>query len=139
MLAVVLDTNIFISSLLKGKTSGIVVEAFLTSRFQLIISEELLIELDVSARKPRLARFIPTSDLLTLLKLLTKKAKIVKTITPIAICRDPEDNRILECGLAGGADVIVTRDNDLLILSEFQGIEIAPPAVFIERLKRARF
>ena len=46
-------------------------------------------------------------------------------------CRDAKDNRYLELALAAGADVIVSSDDDLLILEPWRGIRILRPAEFL--------
>ncbi len=46
------------------------------------------------------------------------------------VSADPDDDTILECALAGGADYVVTGDRHLLDLGTFRGILIVPPAVF---------
>ena len=38
------------------------------------------------------------------------------------VCRDPEDDRILGCALAGEADYLVTGDEDLLVMKQFKAI-----------------
>jgi len=56
----------------------------------------------------------------------------LKTCTPycstLAINKsDPKpcDNRILECAVFGKADLIVTRDKEILRLKEYMGVKIA--------------
>jgi len=39
-------------------------------------------------------------------------------------CRDPNDNYVLALALAGSAEVILTEDQDLLILAPWRGIRI---------------
>ena len=39
----------------------------------------------------------------------------------------------LELALAGKADYLITGDDDLLVLGEFQGTKIVTPAEFLER------
>jgi hypothetical protein len=46
------------------------------------------------------------------------------TQTIDVIKEDPDDNRILECAVTAGSDVIVTYDKDLLRLGEHMGIKI---------------
>jgi putative PIN family toxin of toxin-antitoxin system len=54
------------------------------------------------------------------------------------ICRDADDDDVvLATALAGKADVIVTGDEDLLVLKKFRGIEILSPRQFLEVLDRA--
>ena len=40
------------------------------------------------------------------------------------LLRDDPDNRVLECAVAGHADLIVTGDRELLDLKEFEAIRI---------------
>jgi len=54
--------------------------------------------------------------------------QIPKALT--AVCRDPEDNMVLECALEGHAQYIVSGDKDLLELKEFRGIRIVRAAEF---------
>ena len=63
---------------------------------------------------------------------------VVRNIIPrvtVAVCRDPDDNRILECALEAEAQVIVTGDTDLLRLSPYEGIAIVSPAAFLRQYK----
>jgi len=52
------------------------------------------------------------------------------------VCRDKDDDVVLATALAGKADVIVTGDEDLLVLKKFRGIEILSPRQFLELLDR---
>lgn len=45
-------------------------------------------------------------------------------------CRDPKDRPILRLALAIHADLLVTGDDDLLILKEIRGIRIVAPSRF---------
>ena len=45
---------------------------------------------------------------------------------------DPTDNRILECEAASGSDYLVSGDNHLLKVRQYQGCKIVPPAEFLE-------
>ena len=50
------------------------------------------------------------------------------------VCRDPQDDMVLECAVNAGADVIVTGDKDLLALGEYEGIRILSPRAFLDDL-----
>ena len=52
------------------------------------------------------------------------------------VCRDKDDDVVLATALTGKADVIVTGDEDLLVLKKFRGIEILSPRQFLELLDR---
>jgi putative PIN family toxin of toxin-antitoxin system len=49
-------------------------------------------------------------------------AVVVTDSPPIKIVRDPNDHMILACAMAARADYLVSRDNDLLPLGEYDGI-----------------
>jgi len=54
---------------------------------------------------------------------------------PKPVCRDPDDDAILATAVAAGADLLVTGDKDLLVLSTFRGIPIVTPAECLARLR----
>ncbi|MBI3923972.1 MAG: PIN domain-containing protein [Armatimonadetes bacterium] len=56
-------------------------------------------------------------------------------------CPDEEDNRILECAAASGAQLIITDDIDLLSMSPWRGTPILTSADFVKRtdvMRRSR-
>jgi predicted nucleic acid-binding protein len=63
--------------------------------------------------------------------------KVAASVTPVdlptSICRDPTDIPVLGTALAGGASVLVTVDNDLHALGEFQGSAIIKTGEFWRR------
>ncbi|MEX0974523.1 MAG: PIN domain-containing protein [Bacillota bacterium] len=54
------------------------------------------------------------------------------------IIDDPDDDRFLECAIAGVVDCIVSGDEHLLGLGVFRGISIVSPREFIEMVNRGR-
>jgi hypothetical protein len=50
------------------------------------------------------------------------------------INEDSEDNRILECALASGADIIVSGDKHLLKLGKFRKTKILTPREFFDSI-----
>ena len=52
------------------------------------------------------------------------------------VCRDKDDDIVLATALAGKADIIVTGDEDLLVLKKFRSIRILSPRQFLEILDR---
>jgi putative PIN family toxin of toxin-antitoxin system len=63
----------------------------------------------------------------------------VKLVEPAPLgkqrSRDVKDDPYLACALAAGAKIIVSRDDDLLVLKKPFGIEIIRPAEFLRRIK----
>jgi putative PIN family toxin of toxin-antitoxin system len=50
-------------------------------------------------------------------------------------CRDSRDNQFLASALVAEADVLVSSDEDLLVLHPWRGIPIVTPAEFLVRFK----
>lgn len=53
----------------------------------------------------------------------------------IHIVRDEEDNKILESAVEAGAEYLITKDNDLLSLMEYEGIHIVRAIDFWAKYK----
>lgn len=49
----------------------------------------------------------------------------------LKVCRDPKYNKILEAAVNGNAEAIITGDQDLLILKEFEKIKMLTPQDFL--------
>ena len=65
------------------------------------------------------------------LKLLAKVADIVMPTAALQVIKeDDDDNRILECAVAGKADLIVSNDHHLRRLKTYEGIGIVHPIDF---------
>ena len=69
---------------------------------------------------------------------LSSIAAVVKPDICIkAIKSDVSDNRILECGVAGDADIIVSGDTKhILPIKNYQGIQILSPIEFLGILEK---
>jgi putative PIN family toxin of toxin-antitoxin system len=53
------------------------------------------------------------------------------------LCRDPKDNIFLALALVAEADVLVSSDEDLLVLHPWRGIPIIKPAEFLARFSKS--
>ena len=54
-----------------------------------------------------------------------------------SINEDSEDNKILECALASGADIIVSGDKHLLKLGKYKKTTILSPREFFDGIKKS--
>ena len=107
MTGVVLDTNVVISALLKP--SGHEERALrlaLHSRVQLYVSPPLLDEYSRVMRYAKLG--IPRTKIVSALEHIRRSARIVLPVRTLTACKDDDDNRILECADAAGANFLVT-------------------------------
>lgn len=123
---IVFDTNVFIAAALRGSFSENILNiAAETYAISLICSEEILNEV----RKKLLTKFHwTTADAELFLTGVRGIAEMVESDKKLSVVkRDPDDNKILECAVAGNADLIVSADQDLIKLKKFRGIAIIHP------------
>jgi putative PIN family toxin of toxin-antitoxin system len=134
----VIDTNILIRALLKPSGSVAPVLGNLRhGAFTALYSSELLREVVEVLGRPRFRTKygIQSQDVETLIALLVLRGEEVIPRRKIEVCRDPKDDKLLEVAVEGGADAIVTGDDDLLVLHPFEGIPILPPKAFLAKLR----
>ena len=137
----VVDTSVLVRGLLGPEGgSGAVVRLLRQGAFTYAYSSELLEELIDVLRRPRLRakHMLGDGDMEALLRVLRLRGEAVEPMRRITVCRDPEDDKVLEAALAGRADVIVSVNEDLLSLGSFEGIPVVPPEQFLAMLERSR-
>jgi uncharacterized protein len=113
MLRIVVDTNVWIRALLAGRVTVPVLEAWKAGRFQAVVSQPLLDELNEVWQRPRLQRHIAAEGARALLEQLCWRGEFVEVTTTPPHCRDPKDYPVLATAIDGNADAIVTGDADL--------------------------
>jgi putative PIN family toxin of toxin-antitoxin system len=127
---VVADTNIFISALMFGGLPGRFLDLALQRRFTLVTSRALLDEL---AEKLRGKFAVSEGDALAIRAKLESNATLADPDFQLnAVSDDPDDNRVLECAVAGNVDCIVSGDRHLLRLEFHDGIAIVTVRQFLE-------
>jgi uncharacterized protein len=112
---VILDTNIWVSALISKEFEWID-GLFVSEAMELVFSERLLTEFLQVAHRPKLKKFISEARLKRVIELLDTYATVVTTTSTINVCRDPDDNFLLELAVDAPADFLVTGDNDVLSL-----------------------
>jgi putative PIN family toxin of toxin-antitoxin system len=112
-LRVVIDTNIWIRILLKGRITLPILEAFNQDKFQLVMSQSLLDELHEVWNRPRLNKYIDLNQAIRLEQQLKNRAIWIEPKTIPPHCRDPKDSPVLATAIDGKAKIIVSVDDDL--------------------------
>jgi len=131
---VVIDTNVWVSGLIFGGLPENVIRLFLDQIVEVAISEELLTEL-----KRIITHKFPyfVYRLRSLEAAISEDAEIVKLgDQTVNVCRDPDDNRVIETALIGNCAYIISGDKDLLELKSYQDIQIIKPAAFLKKIGR---
>lgn len=127
---VVLDTNVLVSAALKRQSTPGAAAHLAARRHDLLkshVTEQQLFEV---VARPYLTNVLP-AETHAWLQTLMAAAELVEISEKVAACRDPTDDKFLELAINGRADLIVSGDADLLVLSPFQSIPIIRPAAFV--------
>ena len=135
---IVADTNVLISSTFWYGNSDKIIEKTENKEIVLVISKEIIKEFIEVLNYEEIQEKIKNKGL-EMRRTVEKIMAISDIVDPIkkidVIKEDPDDNKILECAFEGSVDYIITKDNHLLKLKEFEGIKIINPAEFLEKLK----
>lgn len=90
-------------------------DAFLAEQFLPVVSDELLDEIAEVLDRPRIRRRwqLRGGDVAAALTLLKDRAIQSTPTGSLHLCRDPDDDILLETALVGGARYFVSRDDDV--------------------------
>jgi len=122
---VVVDANIFISGIYRGGNPRNVLKTLVDGIGTLFITDEIVDEIEHALKKPKLGLTAEeVKGWITEIEKLGEKIVISPKYRVTGICRDPDDNKYLECALAANADYIISGDRDLLDLKEYHKVKI---------------
>jgi putative PIN family toxin of toxin-antitoxin system len=108
--------------------------------FNLCVSDPILAEVTnvLLNRKPLRRRFsYLDKDVAEYCRELMRFATVTSNVPNVSgvVIRDPNDDMIVACALAAGAEYIVTRDKDLLSIGRHQDIAMVTPEAFLQLLR----
>ena len=132
---VVLDTNVLVSGLLNREgIPGRLLQGVWDGSLELVLSEPLMAELRgvldyPKIRKRLVASGIDTELFLDLLPFFTIRVDLSGIEVPLP--RDAADQMVLATLVAGGAEWLVSGDDDLLVLAD--QFPILSPTAFVTR------
>jgi gluconokinase len=132
---VVVDTNVLISALLFRTSKSSLALEHITSESDLIASRQTLDELSSTLLRDKFERYLPKTDRLVLLNRLLPLFDLVEVLERVQQSRDPKDDKFLEVALNGSAGLIITGDEDLLVLDPFRSVRIVTPSDYLLRAK----
>lgn len=127
---VVLDTNVIVAAMVaKGLCHEVVVRGL--GSCTVVTSQPLLDELEHTLR----AKFTIGRAGMLFLEQLRLRVRIVEP-SPLGapVSRDVDDDVVLATAVAAGASLIVTGDQDLLVIGCHNGIDVVSPRDFLGRL-----
>ena len=130
---VVFDTNVWIAISMRK----ILKDEFLRVKENLTV----YISKDIALETSRVLQYQRVSEVLRragvrerdVLRAIASNSKMVETNMKLhVINEDSEDNKMLECALAAGADILFSGDKHLLSLGKFRKTRILTPREFFD-------
>lgn len=132
----VIDTNVFLVSLAPGFRLHWIFEYLMSEKYELCVTTEILNEYqEIISLRYGIDRTNSTLDFILLLPNVIQ-------ITPHFkwnLLKDPDDNKFVDCAIAGNADFIISNDRDFNILNriDFPPIEKITSQEFEEKFKES--
>ncbi|MBI2109856.1 putative toxin-antitoxin system toxin component, PIN family [Candidatus Woesearchaeota archaeon] len=123
----IIDTNIFVSGIFwEGNFCSQIIDKWKNKKFELISSMDILEEFVETLRTFKIQM---SDDMIEEWRnLIIENSIIVEPTIKLNVIKDDiDDNKFLEAGISGNADLIISQDKHLLKLKEYQGIYIVSP------------
>lgn len=128
---IVLDTNVLISGVFFGgfprKILGSIIDRKMTAfaTTEIVNEYEEIVQEMIDRKQGHINK--------TILVPLIKAMEIIEPSSHIEICRDPDDDKFLECAKDSHALYIVSGDKDLLVIGKYENIRIVTAKEFCEK------
>jgi uncharacterized protein len=127
----VLDANVIVSSVLSAQGKARQAFDLAIATGIVLMSDDTFAELSEVLLRPKFDKYSNRAKRETFLDELLGLVEFVEITVQIDECRDPKDNKYLELAIGGKADLIVTGDEDLLVLHPFRQIPIVSIQTFL--------
>jgi len=122
---------------MRGEKSGLQSKLLsVANRFVLLTSEAIVTEINEVLHRPKLQLKLKITpfEARAIVAIIRRDAEFIEIVTAIRKCRDPKDDKFLECAVDGKADYLVSADEDILTLQSILQIPIVDIPTFWQRL-----
>ena len=132
-LKVVLDTNIVVSVALSSDGNPArIFEMLLYGKIKNYTSKEILEEIKQVMEREKIRKIINFEDKEFIINTFERVSEKISPEKRYEIIKDdPKDNKFIECAVSASANYIISGDEHLLNLKEFNNIKIISPADFV--------
>ena len=122
--------NVLVSALVNGD-ARFIRDLFNKQQFTVCTSPSLDEEFADVVQRPRMRKYFSVQVAERAMGRLIELSERLAKDPPIhAICRDPKDDYLIALAQAAKADLLVTGDEDLLVLKKYGKIRIMKPGAF---------
>jgi putative PIN family toxin of toxin-antitoxin system len=124
----VLDTNVVVSAMLFRSETARLLELWRERRFRLVASRAILAEYERVLLYPRF-KLRPEEAAAIMAEYVRPYCEVWRDAGGPRVCRDPDDDKFLQCAVSAAADGLVTGDSDILSCGpKYRGVPILTPA-----------
>lgn len=138
MIKAVLDTNQFVSGIIKKESNpGKIMRAWREGKFLLLTSKSIIKEIEKVLKYPHIQKkyHITDKEIREIKNNLNADAIVTPGKVKVnVVLDDSDDDKFIACALEGGADYIVTGDSHLLELKKHKGTKIVTAKQFLTLL-----
>ena len=127
---VVVDTNVVASAIFFGGKPKEIIDLIMKDKVYAYASKEILDEYPETIEY--LLNKYSEKKPLTSLSIIQSKIEIINAHSKVNVCRDPDDNKFIECALDSSCYYIVSGDKDLLCIEKYEDIQIVTVAEFLK-------
>ncbi len=136
MLRVVFDTVVFVRGLINphGRWGRLIFTH--CPHYRLYLSQPVILEILDVLRRPELTRKFRSlrgMDVARIIEILSQ-AEFVEVPAIPAVSRDAKDDKFLATALAARAEYLITEDEDLLVIGEYEGVKVIDATTFLRFL-----
>ncbi len=130
----VFDTNTLVSAALSRKSVSRMAFERGVDLGEVLASFDTIQELNDVLLRTKFDKYVSVDERQLFIMNYLAIAKVLSVDLKINDCRDPKDNKFLELALTGNAEIIVTGDEDLLVLHPYRSIQIMKSSAFLDRI-----
>lgn len=129
---IVFDTSTLVSAVLKPQSIPAKAVSWGWEVAEVVVSSETLEEVRLVLNRDRLDAFRDREARLAFFEHYQAMTVLHPVTEIIVACRDPKDDKFLSLAVSVGASLLISSDEDLLVLQCVRGVTILRPKQFVD-------
>ena len=130
---IVIDTNVVASAIFFGGKPRHLIERVMDGYVHVFATKEIIDEYRDTV--DYLHHKYANNSMNPALNLIIRKIKLIEGKASVDVCRDPDDNKFIECAIDAKCFYIVSGDKDLLSIGIYDDIQILTVSEFLGLLE----
>jgi putative PIN family toxin of toxin-antitoxin system len=130
---IVIDTNVIASAMFFGGRPRELLELLVSHKLDAYATADIITEYQETAEE--LCLRYPEKTVRLPLTVIISAIKMIKLTTVINICRDPDDDKFIECAIDAKCLYIISGDKDLLSIGNYHQVQIVTVSEFFSRFQ----